>query len=180
MRQITEADWQPFLQFGPGRMEVLEYTTRQKADRKCGSAKRIVSISGDCAEDSVGDVLIICFYSYDDPRENFSNIIQEISIRRRPTNKINLDYNQALTICYEICKAALNGENPEDELEMLEDRSKRYAPLSGGSKFAAERWSAYLSRITACSLLSDEKIQKSRNTDLSDPDEDHRSIIVTP
>ena len=59
-------------------------------------------------------------YSYDDPRGEFQQYYTgNIDPTARPL-AINLDYNQALTICYENLQAALNGEKSEDELEILE------------------------------------------------------------
>ena len=101
-------------------------------------------------------------YSYDDPRGEFQQYYTgNIDPTARPL-AINLDYNQALTICYENLQAALNGEKSEDELEILERSFEKVcrAYLENPKTASAEEWSAYLSRITACSLLSDEKIQR--------------------
>ena len=101
-------------------------------------------------------------YSYDDPRGEFQQYYTgNIDPTARPL-AINLDYNQALTICYENLQAALNGEKSEDELEILERSFEKVcrAYLENPKTASAEESSAYLSRITACSLLSDEKIQR--------------------
>ena len=101
-------------------------------------------------------------YSYDDPRGEFQQYYTgNIDPTARPL-AINLDYNQALTICYENLQAALNGEKSEDELEILERSFEKVcrAYLENPKTVSAEEWSAYLSRIKACSLLSDEKIQR--------------------
>ena len=66
-------------------------------------------------------------YSYDDPRGEFQQYYTgNIDPTARPL-AINLDYNQALTICYENLQAALNGKNRRMSWRFWKDRSKRYA-----------------------------------------------------
>ncbi len=111
--------------------------------------------------------------------ENFSNIIREISIRRHAPLAINLDYNQALTICYENLQAALNGEKSEDELEILERSFEKVcrAYLENPKTASAEEWERVF--ILYQSLLAFERRKDSKSEyDLSDPDEDHRSISL--
>ena len=94
--------------------------------------------------------------------ENFSNIIREISIPTARPLAINLDYNQAPTICYEKSAGGTERGKSEDELEILERSFEKVccAYLENPKTASAEEWSVLSRSITACLLLSDEKIQR--------------------
>lgn len=68
---------------------------------------------------------------------------------------INVDYNNALSICYDELKLALSDEKKADDLELLEysyyQSCKKYLDNPKNAKL--EDWAAYTSRITACSLI---------------------------
>ena len=154
-----EADWQPFL-IRTGKDGSVRYCNEKL------TGNYVVVRKGYEYPEIVPKILSVMFdymrYSYDDPRGEFQQYYTgNIDPTARPL-AINLDYNQALTICYENLQAALNGEKSEDELEILERSFEKVcrAYLENPKTASAEEWSAYLSRITACSLLSDEKIQR--------------------
>ena len=154
-----EADWQPFL-IRTGKDGSVRYCNEKL------TGNYVVVRKGYEYPEIVPKILSVMFdymrYSYDDPRGEFQQYYTgNIDPTARPL-AINLDYNQALTICYENLQAALNGEKSEDELEILERSFEKVcrAYLENPKTASTEEWSAYLSRIKACSLLSDEKIQR--------------------
>lgn len=73
---------------------------------------------------------------------------------------INIDYQDALNRCYDDLKAALDGEMDVTDMELLEasyyESCKSY--LDNEEKASTEDWAAYTSRITACKLLRDTKV----------------------
>jgi len=75
---------------------------------------------------------------------------------------INVDYSDALIKCYKSIVGALEDESKVNTLETLEGSyytaCKQY--LDDPSHSSTEDWSAYASRITACSLLESENIKK--------------------
>ncbi len=94
--------------------------------------------------------------------EEFSNFFKDnVDQTARPV-PINVDYKDALTICYDSLSKALAGEIEPDKLQLLE-RSyyagcKAY--LDDPENATKEEWAAYTSRITACALLSENKIKE--------------------
>ena len=68
---------------------------------------------------------------------------------------INVDYSDALDICYESITSVLEGKKEESELPLLEysyyKACKAY--LENPDTAKPEEWAAYASRITACKLL---------------------------
>ncbi len=75
---------------------------------------------------------------------------------------INVDYSNALSLCYAQVSAALNGDKDPEELNLLEYSYYEIcdAYLQAGEDASPEEWAAYTSRITACSLLSRGRINK--------------------
>ena len=74
---------------------------------------------------------------------------------------INVDYNDALLRCYDNLTAVLNGEKQLDDINELERSYAKQcmAYLESGEEATPEQWAAYVSRIQACSLISDEKVK---------------------
>ena len=154
-----EADWQPFL-IRTGKDGSVEYCNEKL------TGNYVVVRKGYEYPEIVPKILSVMFdymrYSYDDPNGEFQSYYTgNIDPTARPL-AVNIDYDDALTICYENLQAALNGEKPEEELEILEKSFEKACRsyLKAPEKASAEEWSAYLSRITACSLLKDPKIQR--------------------
>ncbi|MDO5402936.1 MAG: extracellular solute-binding protein [Eubacteriales bacterium] len=92
---------------------------------------------------------------------------------------INVDYNNALTTCYQQLSDALSGVMPPSSLNLMErsyyeacvaylnNSGKTYAlgsdsateSAAGRKNAAAGQWAAYMSRIKACSLLNSGNIR---------------------
>lgn len=74
---------------------------------------------------------------------------------------INIDYSNALYRCYEQVNAALNQEIEEGDLQILEHSYYVLceAYLKHPQDAAKEEWAAYVSRIKACALLQEEKLE---------------------
>ncbi len=75
---------------------------------------------------------------------------------------INVDYSDALTKCYHELTDALSGKKEPEELDLLEhsyyEACKAY--LDDPDTATPQEWAAYTSRITACSLLANAKLNK--------------------
>lgn len=73
---------------------------------------------------------------------------------------INVDYNNALSICYRNIDAAISGRKNPDSLELLErsfyDACSEY--IKNANKTSTQ-WAAYMSRIKACSLIAQDNIK---------------------
>lgn len=92
--------------------------------------------------------------------ENFKKYYQDnVDPTARPL-AINVDYSNALSLCYnEIC-AALEGTKSPDELMFLENSYYESCSsyLEDPDNATPEEWAAYTSRITACRLLDEAEI----------------------
>ncbi len=75
---------------------------------------------------------------------------------------INVDYSDALTKCYRELTEVLSGKKEPEELDLLEysyyEACKAY--LDNTDTATPQEWAAYTSRITACSLLANAKLNK--------------------
>ena len=73
---------------------------------------------------------------------------------------INVDYNNALSICYRNIDATISGRKNPDSLELLErsfyDAFSEY--IKNANKTSTQ-WAAYMSRIKACSLIAQDNIK---------------------
>ena len=92
--------------------------------------------------------------------EEFKNYYQlNVEPTARPLS-INVDYNNALSICYRNIDATISGRKNPDSLELLE--SSFYDACSEYIKNAnktSTQWAAYMSRIKACSLIAQDNIK---------------------
>lgn len=101
-------------------------------------------------------------YDYGDPDEEFEKYyMANVDPTARPL-AVNVDYNQALKICYDNLCEALSGKISEEELPLLE---RSYYQVCKGymehqQEATADEWSGYASRIMACALLEEEKFQE--------------------
>ncbi len=165
----SEAEWVPYL-ISNGDGGVTKYSTQKM------TGNYIVVRKGYEHPEVVPKIISVMFdymrYSYDDTNGEFQRYYQEnVDPTARPLS-VNVDYDHALSICYDIlCEALFGGLSPE-ELPLLEhsyyEVCKSY--LENIEDASAEEWSGYTSRITACALLSRDTIQKvevlyPRNTD---------------
>lgn len=92
--------------------------------------------------------------------EEFKNYYQiNVEPTARPLS-INVDYNNALSICYRNIDAAISGRKNPDSLELLErsfyDTCSEY--IKNANKTSTQ-WAAYMSRIKACSLIAQDNIK---------------------
>ena len=92
--------------------------------------------------------------------EEFKNYYQlNVEPTARPLS-INVDYNNALSICYRNIDATISGRKNPDSLELLErsfyDACSEY--IKNANKTSTQ-WAAYMSRIKACSLIAQENIK---------------------
>lgn len=95
-------------------------------------------------------------YDIDGDEELESYYQKNVDPTARPV-AINVDYNNALSLCYNEISSALNGDKLPEELNLLE--YSYYVScasyLENPDKSNSEEWAAYTSRITACSLLEE-------------------------
>lgn len=155
MSKDSEANWQPYLiqtdQNGAtsyySQNPTYKYVVVRKGYEHPEIAAKIIST-------------IFDYMRYED--KDAVEIKRYYQLNVDPTARplvINIDYNDALSRCYDNITKTLNGELKESELEILEysyyESCKSY--LEEGSKRSAEDWAAYTSRITACSLLDKAK-----------------------
>lgn len=92
--------------------------------------------------------------------EEFKNYYQlNVEPTARPLS-INVDYNDALSICYRNIDATISGRKNPDSLELLErsfyDACSEY--IKNANKTSTQ-WAAYMSRIKACSLIAQDNIK---------------------
>ena len=92
--------------------------------------------------------------------EEFKNYYQiNVEPTARPLS-INVDYNNALSICYRNIDAAISGRKNPDSLELLDrsfyDACSEY--IKNANKTSTQ-WAAYMSRIKACSLIAQDNIK---------------------
>lgn len=92
--------------------------------------------------------------------EEFKNYYQlNVEPTARPLS-INVDYNNALSICYRNIDATISGRKNPDSLELLErsfyDACSEY--IKNANKTSMQ-WAAYMSRIKACSLIAQDNIK---------------------
>ena len=92
--------------------------------------------------------------------EEFKNYYQlNVEPTARPLS-INVDYNNALSICYRNIDATISGRKNPDSLELLErsfyDACSEY--IRNANKTSTQ-WAAYMSRIKACSLIAQDNIK---------------------
>jgi len=74
---------------------------------------------------------------------------------------INVDYNNALDICYHELKSTLTSQTKESELMLLEDSYYKSCKAFLDNKQATpDQWAAYVSRIDACSLITSIRVKK--------------------
>ena len=170
-----DADWQPYLiqtsadgsTSYHSQNPCYKYVVVRKGYEHPEIAAKIISVMFDSAR-----------YDSNDSQE-FANYYQlNVEPTARPIS-INVDYNNALSICYNKIDKALAGESDPNELELLEksyyDACNSYLQNTGrtyivsrkqgsdstlGRKGAAStQWAAYMSRITACRLLNEGDIR---------------------
>lgn len=151
-----DADWQPYLIATDSdgttsyhsQNPCYKYVVVRKGYEHTEIAAKMISVMFD-------KVRFDCTDS-----EEFKNYYQlNVEPTARPLS-INVDYNNALSICYRNIDATISGRKNPDSLELLErsfyDACSEY--IKNANKTSTQ-WAAYMSRIKACSLIAQDNIK---------------------
>ena len=152
----TDADWQPYLIATDS-----DGTTSYHSQNPC--YKYVVVRKGYEHPEIAAKMISVMFdkVRFDcTDSEEFKNYYQlNVEPTARPLS-INVDYNNALSICYRNIDATISGRKNPDSLELLErsfyDACSEY--IKNANKTSTQ-WAAYMSRIKACSLIAQDNIK---------------------
>ena len=158
VEQNKDAEWQPYL-IATEESGLTSYHTQNP------SGKYIVVRKGyEYPEIACKIVSVLFDYLRYNDRDN-QEIVDYYKENVDPTARpfaINVDYNNALQICYGELKHVFAGDKSADELNVLEysyyEACESY--LKDAENASAEDWAAYTSRITACKILNDGRTNK--------------------
>ena len=150
-----DADWQPYL-----IATNADGTTSYHSQNPC--YKYVVVRKGYEHPEIAAKMISVMFdkVRFDcTDSEEFTKYYQlNVEPTARPLS-INVDYNNALSICYRNIDAALSGRKNPDSLELLErsyyDACSSYIK---NKESTSTQWAAYMSRIKACSLIAQDNI----------------------
>lgn len=151
-----DADWQPYLIATDS-----DGTTSYHSQNPC--YKYVVVRKGYEHPEIAAKMISVMFdkVRFDSTdSEEFKNYYQlNVEPTARPLS-INVDYNNALSICYRNIDATISGRKNPDSLELLErsfyDACSEY--IKNANKTSTQ-WAAYMSRIKACSLIAQDNIK---------------------
>lgn len=151
-----DADWQPYLIATDS-----DGTTSYHSQNPC--YKYVVVRKGYEHHEIAAKMISVMFdkVRFDcTDSEEFKNYYQiNVEPTARPLS-INVDYNNALSICYRNIDATISGRKNPDSLELLErsfyDACSEY--IKNANKTSTQ-WAAYMSRIKACSLIAQDNIK---------------------
>ena len=151
-----DADWQPYLIATDS-----DGTTSYHSQNPC--YKYVVVRKGYEHHEIAAKMISVMFdkVRFDcTDSEEFKNYYQiNVEPTARPLS-INVDYNNALSICYRNIDAAISGRKNPDSLELLErsfyDACSEY--IKNANKTSTQ-CAAYMSRIKACSLIAQDNIK---------------------
>lgn len=158
VEQNKDAEWQPYL-IATEKSGLTSYHTQNP------SGKYIVVRKGyEYPEIACKIVSVLFDYLRYNDRDN-QEIVDYYKENVDPTARpfaINVDYNNALQICYGELNHVFAGNKSADELNVLEysyyEACESY--LKDAENASAEDWAAYTSRITACKILNDGRTNK--------------------
>lgn len=158
VEQNKEAEWQPYL-IATEKSGLTSYHTQNP------SGKYIVVRKGyEYPEIACKIVSVLFDYLRYNDRDN-QEIVDYYKENVDPTARpfaINVDYNNALQICYGELNHVFAGDKSADDLNVLEysyyEACESY--LKDAENASAEDWAAYTSRITACKILNDGRTNK--------------------
>lgn len=160
MENNPEADWQPYL-ISTGDDGVTRYHSTNPTNYK------YVVVRKDFEHPEIAWKIISILFDYAryQDKEGASEVDEYDKNAVDPTARplvINVDYSNALSLCYENIQAVFEGKKELDDLNSIE---KSYAEqcmnyLNSGNGDKAEQWAAYTSRITACSLISQDNVEE--------------------
>lgn len=158
VEQNKDAEWQPYL-IATEESGLTSYHTQNP------SGKYIVVRKGyEYPEIACKIVSVLFDYLRYNDRDN-QEIVDYYKENVDPTARpfaINVDYNNALQICYGELNHVFTGDKSADDLNVLEysyyEACESY--LKDAENASAEDWAAYTSRITACKILNDGRTNK--------------------
>ena len=158
VEQNKDAEWQPYL-IATEESGLTSYHTQNP------SGKYIVVRKGyEYPEIACKIVSVLFDYLRYNDRDN-QEIVDYYKENVDPTARpfaINVDYNNALQICYGELNHVFAGNKSADDLNVLEysyyEACESY--LKDAENASAEDWAAYTSRITACKILNDGRTNK--------------------
>lgn len=158
VEQNKDAEWQPYL-IATEESGLTSYHTQNP------SSKYIVVRKGyEYPEIACKIVSVLFDYLRYNDRDN-QEIVDYYKENVDPTARpfaINVDYNNALQICYGELNHVFAGDKSADDLNILEysyyEACESY--LKDAENASAEDWAAYASRITACKILNDGRTNK--------------------
>lgn len=158
VEQNKDAEWQPYL-IATEKSGFTSYHTQNP------SGKYIVVRKGyEYPEIACKIVSVLFDYLRYNDRDN-QEIVDYYKENVDPTARpfaINVDYNNALQICYGELNHVFAGDKSADDLNVLEysyyEACESY--LKDAENASAEDWAAYTSRITACKILNDGRTNK--------------------
>lgn len=158
VEQNKDAEWQPYL-IATEKSGLTSYHTQNP------SGKYIVVRKGyEYPEIACKIVSVLFDYLRYNDRDN-QEIVDYYKENVDPTARpfaINVDYNNALQICYGELNHVFAGDKSADDLNVLEysyyEACDSY--LKDAENASAEDWAAYTSRITACKILNDGRTNK--------------------
>lgn len=158
VEQNKDAEWQPYL-IATEESGLTSYHTQNP------SGKYIVVRKGyEYPEIACKIVSVLFNYLRYNDRDN-QEIVDYYKENVDPTARpfaINVDYNNALQICYGELNHVFAGDKSADDLNVLEysyyEACESY--LKDAENASAEDWAAYTSRITACKILNDGRTNK--------------------
>ena len=158
VEQNKDAEWQPYL-IATEKSGLTSYHTQNP------SGKYIVVRKGyEYPEIACKIVSVLFDYLRYNDRDN-QEIVDYYKENVDPTARpfaINVDYNNALQICYGELNHVFAGDKSADDLNVLDysyyEACESY--LKDAENASAEDWAAYTSRITACKILNDGRTNK--------------------
>ena len=158
VEQNKDAEWQPYL-IATEKSGLTSYHTQNP------SGKYIVVRKGyEYPEIACKIVSVLFDYLRYNDRDN-QEIVDYYKENVDPTARpfaINVDYNNALQICYGELNHVFAGDKSADDMNVLEysyyEACESY--LKDAENASAEDWAAYTSRITACKILNDGRTNK--------------------
>ena len=158
VEQNKDAEWQPYL-IATEKSGFTSYHTQNP------SGKYIVVRKGYEYPEIACKIVSVLFdylrYNDRDNQEIVDYYKENVDPSARPF-AINVDYNNALQICYGELNHVFAGDKSADELNVLEysyyEACESY--LKDAENASAEDWAAYTSRITACKILNDGRTNK--------------------
>ncbi len=155
MSMNEEADWQPYL-ISTNADGTTSYHTQNPG------YKYVVVRKGFEHPELIWKMISVIFddLRYESESEEITKYFQNnVDPTARPVS-INVDYNDALTRCYDSLKSTLEGKSKAEDLLLLESAyyESCVSYLNSTKPATIDEWSAYVSRITACSLISSDKV----------------------